>query len=143
VSFLSIIRFFTVAVSLLYSTYTAPWSDIAMFFDRGLSIIGEGGHSALVNAGTIGIYITAVASVVVAFLGIPRWRAGTRALSWCFLIMGLSLLTRLVPAYWDRLLPWHIQVTSYVVPLIFALPPFILAVMLRQPLIEAELQRTR
>lgn len=114
-----------------------------MFFNRGLSIIGEGGHSALVSAGTVGVYIAAVTSVVVAFFGIPRWRAGTRALSWCLLVMGLSLLTRLVPAYWDRLLPWHIQVTSYVVPLIFALPPFILAAILRQPLIEAELQCTR
>jgi hypothetical protein len=122
VSFLWVIRFFTLAVSLLYSVYNAPWDEIAMFFNRGLAIIGEGGHSTLVSAGTVGIYLTAVASTVVAFFGIPRWRAGIRILSWCFLVMGLSLLTRLVPAYWTRLLPWYIQVTSYVVPLIFALP---------------------
>lgn len=143
VNLLLIVRLFTLVISLLYSIYNAPWSDIAMFFNRGLSIIGEGGDSALVSAGTFGIYISAVASVVVAFFGIPRWRAGTRVLSWSFLVMGLSLLTRLVPAYWTRLLPWHIQVTSYVVPLILALPPFIMAAILRHPLIEAELQRRR
>ena len=141
--FLWIIRFFTVAIALLYGVHNAPWDEIAMFFDHSLSIISEGGHSVIVSAGTVGLYITAIASVALAFFGIPRWRSGTRVLSWCFLLMGISLLTRLIPAYWDRLLPWHIQVTSYTVPLIWALPPFILAAVLRQPSIQALLQHPR
>lgn len=110
-----------------------------MFFDHGLAIISEGGHSAVVTAGTFGIYITAVVSVCLAFFAVPRWPWGVSALSWCFLAMGLSLLTRLVQAYWDRLLPWHIQVTSYTFPLLFALPAFILGAMLSTRAIRAEL----
>ena len=114
-----------------------------MFFDPGLGYIGEGWHSVLVKAGAVGVYVSAVASVVVGFLCIPRWRSGTRTLSWCFLLMGLSLLTRLIPAYWNRVLPWSIHINSYVAPLIFAMPPFILAAILRHRVIETEIQRTR
>jgi len=49
-----------------------------MLFDPGLGYIGEGWHSVLVKAGAVGVHVSAVASV----------------LSWCFLLMALSLLTR-------------------------------------------------
>ena len=114
-----------------------------MFFDRGLSIIGEGGGPYwLWKARAAGIYISAVASVVVVFFGVPRRPAGSRVLSWCFVVMGVSLLADVVAALWDRRLPWYMQVTSYAHPLIVALPPFILAAVLRLPKIQAALHRT-
>ena len=114
-----------------------------MYFDPGLGYVGEGWHSVLVKGAAVGVYVSAVASVVVGFLCIPRCRSGSRVLSWCFLLMGLSLLTRLIPAYWNRALPSFFQINSYVFPFIFAMPPFILAAILRYPAIETEIQRTR
>jgi hypothetical protein len=88
---------------LLYTVDYAPWNEIAMFFDRGLSIIGEGGGPYwLWKARAAGIYISAVASIIVVFFAIPRWPSGSRILSWCFVVMGLSLLADLVAALWDR-----------------------------------------
>jgi|SRR5438552_2040326 len=138
-----IVRSLTALVSLLYIVYNVPWTNVPMFFDFGLSYIGEGGYSVLMKAGTVGVYISAVASVVVGFLCIPRWRLGTRSLSWCFVLMVLSLLTRLIPAYWNSALPWFFRINAYVFPLIIAMPPFILAAILRHPVIETEIQRTR
>jgi hypothetical protein len=143
VNSLWIVRFFTVAVSLLYSVYYAPWNEIAMFFDRGLAIIGEGGGPYwLWRTRAAGIYISAIASIIVVFFAVPRWPAGTRILSWCFVVMGVSLLADLAEGLWVRLLPWYTQVTTYAHPLILALPPFILAAMLRLPKIETDLQPT-
>ena len=113
-----------------------------MFFDPGLGYVPQGWPSVLVRAGAVGVYVTAAASVALAFLCLPRWRWGSRMLFWCFLLMGLSLLTRVTLAYWGRALPWEIQINSRVFPFIFAMPPFILAAIIRHPVIETEIQRT-
>jgi hypothetical protein len=143
VSLLWLIRLLTLLVALSYGVYYAPLAQLAMYLNPGLSIIGETGQSALVTAGTVGIYITAPASVVLAFFALPRWRVGARALSSCFFVMGLCLLTRFVDSFSMRLLPWDIQVSAYLHTVMLALPPFILAAVLGQPIIEEELQRTR
>ena len=142
VSCLWIIRFFTVAVSLLYGVYNIPWSEVAMFLNPALSIIGEGGNPyGIFTVGAVAIYIAALACIIIVFVAIPRWSAGSRILSWSFVLMGLGVLTGLVEGYAVSRLPWHIQITTYAHPLILALPPFILATVLRLPKIEADLRR--
>jgi hypothetical protein len=143
VSLLWIVRLFTAIVSLLHVVYNVNWNNVPMFFDFGLSYVGQGGYALLMRAGAVGVHISAFASVVVAFLCIPRWRSGTALLSWCLLLMVLSLLSRLGPAYWNPALPWVFRITSDVFPLIFAMPPFILAIILRHPAIETEIHRAR
>ena len=131
-----LIRFFTLTVAVLYSVYYAPMDRIMIHF--GVAISGTGDHSALLTAGTVGIFATAALSVALAFFAIPRWSSGVRALSWCFLVMGLSLLTRL-DSFWRTVLPIPMQITSYAHTLVFALPPFILAVVLRRTRLENKL----
>jgi hypothetical protein len=139
VNSLWLIRFFTLTVAVLYSVYYAPMDRIMIHF--GVAISGTGDRSALLTAGAVGIFATAGLSVALAFFAIPRWSSGVRALSWCFLVMGLSLLTRL-DSFWRTALPVPMQITSYAHTLLFALPPFILAAMLRRPPLQDELRRT-
>src|ERR1700736_827177 len=135
-SLIWIIRLFTALVSLLYVVYNVNWGNVPMFFDFGLSYVGQGGYAVLMRAAAVGVHVSAIASVVVAFLCIPRWQSGTRMLSWCFLLMVVSVLIRLIPAYWNSALPWFFRINAYVFPLIIAMPPFILAAILRHPVIE-------
>jgi hypothetical protein len=96
----------------------------------GIAISSTGDRSPLITAGTVGLYTTAAVSVGLAFFAISRWRGAVRALAWCFLLMGFSLLTRL-DSFWRTILPVPIQITSYAHTLIVALPPFILAAVVR------------
>ena len=141
-SFLLLIRVFTLLLAALYSLQYVDYDALAMRFDPGLGITGETGHSAIITAGTVGIYVTAAISVALAFFGVHRWRYGVRALSWCFLLMGLSLLTRLDQCWWLRFLGWYTQIPAYVSTVCFSLPPLIMAAVLRQSSVEKELQRT-
>jgi hypothetical protein len=142
-SFLSLIRLLTLLVAILYCVLHVDFDWIAMRLDRGLAISAEGGHSAIISAGIAGLYISSVASVALAFFAIPRWRFGVRALSWCFLLMGVSLLTKFVECWWLRYLGWYIQVPAYISAICFALPPLILAAILRQPFVEEQLRSAR
>jgi hypothetical protein len=138
-SFLLLTRLLTLLVALLYSLLHVDYDWIAMRLDRGLAVIAEQGHSVIVTAGIIGIYVTSLASVAIAFFAIPRWRFGARALAWCFLLMGVSLLTKLVECWWLRYLGWYVQVPSYISAICFSLPPLILAAFLSRPFIASRL----
>ena len=139
---LSLVRLITVVLALLYGVGHLDYNALAMFFNRDLSIIAETGHSSITTAGTIGIYATAVLSLFIALFALPRWRFGVSALSWCFLLMGISLLTRLVGDWSLRYLGWYIQVPSYISTICFALPPLIMFAFLRHPAVQKELQHS-
>ena len=114
-----------------------------MHFNRGLAIIGETGHSWLLTAGDVGLFVTAGLSIPLAFFAVPRWRIGARLLSWCFLLMGLSLLARLEETFvWQQYLSIFIQLNSGARTVCWALPPLILGAMLQHPIIQKELVRT-
>ena len=115
---LLLIRAFALILAVLYGLYFAPWDKIQMFLIPGRSVIYESGTSQLLTAGEVGLYASSVASVGLAFFAIPRWRRGVQALGWCYVIMWLSLLTRLETMFWirdDR----FIQITDCIHSLLF------------------------
>ena len=112
-SFLWLIRLFTILIAVSYGVAYAPWDKIEMFFNPNVSIIGETSSSLLFTSGTLGIYVTPVVAVALVFIAVPRWRLGTRALSLCFFLMGVSLLTRLEETFvWQQYLSIFIQLRS-------------------------------
>ena len=131
-SFLSLIRVLTIVVALAYGITYLPVEWLELHF-RHTSIIGETGSSPLLTAGQVGIYITVPLSLVLVFVLIPRWHAGARALSWCFFVMGICVLTHLVELGWLRHLSFFTQFSSAARMLCFSLPAFILAAVLRHP----------
>jgi hypothetical protein len=102
-------------------------------------VIYETGHSAVIAAGVTGVYITSFVAVLLSFFAIPRFSWGASALSWCFLIMGLCLLTRLEMGYWTRYLSITIQLISYAYPLCFTLPPLVIGALLQYSFIRQRL----
>jgi hypothetical protein len=134
VSFLSLIRVLTVVVALVYGIAYLPVDWLELHF-RHTSIIGETGISPVLTAGQVGIYITVPLSLVLVFALIPRWHAGVRALSWCFFVMGICVLTHLVELGWLHSLSFFTQFSSGAQTLCFSLPAFILAAVLRHPAI--------
>ncbi len=143
--FVWLIRILTLVIAVGYCCESMP-SD---WYEWLYSYLGNGAvnfwgspHSPILTAGVVGVYITAIASLPIAF-AVPRWRAAATALSWCFLLMGLSLLTHMYNGYWNRYLSLTIQIINYARPLCFALPPLILAAILRQPFVQAEIARAR
>jgi hypothetical protein len=140
VSFLWLIRLFTLLIAVSYSVAYAPADWLAMHFNRGLAIISETGHSWLLTAGDVGVFATAALSIPLAFFAVPRWRMGARLLSFCMLLMGLSLLARLEDTFvWQQYLSIFIQLGSGARTICFALPPLILAAMLQHPVVQKEL----
>jgi hypothetical protein len=132
VSFLSLIRVLTVAVALAYGITYLPVDWLELHF-RHTSIIYETGSSPLLTVGQVGIYSTVLLSLVLVFALIPRWHAGIRALSWCFFVMGICVLTQLVELGWLRHLSFFTQSSSAARTFCFSLPAFILAAVLRHP----------
>jgi hypothetical protein len=139
---LTAVRLLTVIVATLYSLELTPWDSIAMFFNRGLGIIGETAHSWLLTLGRVGVLISALCSLVIVFAGVPRWRHGVQLLRICFLVMGVSLLAGLQWVYIDRYIGWYNEVPTAIHHLLHSLPPFLLAIMLRQRAVIQQLQRT-
>src|SRR5215211_8605263 len=113
-------------IAMLYSLLHIDYDALAMRLDRGLGITAETGHSWIISAGTLGIYATSIAAILLAFFAVPRGRFGVSALSWVFLLMGISLLTRLVQCWWLRYLGWYIQIPSCISTICFALPALIM-----------------
>jgi hypothetical protein len=80
----------------------------------------------------IGVYSTAVTSVILAFVAIPRKRWGPSGLSWCFLAMGACLLATF-DCYSDRRIFGSIvfELGCYARQLWFALPSLLFGALLR------------
>jgi hypothetical protein len=137
-SILWLIRLFTLLFAISYGVAYAEYAQWEMYPDP--TIVRMGHHSPLTPVGIIGLYATAAASLVLAYGAIPRWPAGCRALSWCFLLMWLSLLIRLATY------PWRVHSSALVAlsvgawVFVFALPPLVLFAMLRQPFVEQSLR---
>ena len=141
---LSLVRLFTVVIALTYGVSHAPWDKIEMFFNPDVSIITHGSNSLLFTSGTFTIYTTPVVAVALAFLVVPRWRYGSRALSVCFFVMVLALLTRLEePVVWQQYLSTWTRLHTAAEAIYHALPPLLLGAMLLHPIIEHQLQRAR
>ncbi|SRR5260370_983415 len=126
---------------MLYGLMYIDYGALDMRLNHSSAVTAETGNSWLITAGTLGIYVASVLSVLIACFGVPRWRFGGRALSWCFLLMGASLLTRLEQCWWMRQIEWHIQVPCYISTACFALPPFIVFAFLRHPVVQVQLER--
>jgi hypothetical protein len=138
---LHLIRLITVVTAVAYPLALMPTDWLEWLHDRleHASVIYETGHSAFIAAGVTGVYITAFVAVLLSFFTIPRFSWGASALSWCFLIMGLCLLTRLEMGYWDRYLSVTIQLIGYAYPLCFALPPLVIGSLLRYSFVRQRL----
>ena len=143
--FLHFVRLITSLVAVAYCCDSLPIGWI-YWLERHFSkaaAIYETGHSWLISAGEIGVYITAPAAVLIVFIAIPRFRWGVLALSWCFLLMGACVLTNLYSCYWDRYLSAVIQIVCYGQEFSFALAPLIIGLLLRHRFVARQLQTTQ
>ena len=139
-SFLWLVRSLTIVIAVTYELVYAPWDQIEMFLRPGVSIIAETSNSLLFTSGTMGIRIFPLVAVTLAFLAVPRWRFGVRALSLCFLCMTLAVFTRLEePFVWQKYLSIFTQLYSGGRAVLDALPPLIMATILWHPLIARKL----
>ena len=143
VRFLHVARLVTVVIAVSYTLSSLPTEWHQWLEDRlnDRSVIYETGYSTLIAAGEIAAFIAAVAAVLVVFFAIPRFTWGGSALSWCFLAMGLCLLTRVKMGYWDRHLSAIIQIIGYSEPFYSALPPLVIGAFLRYSFIKEGLYR--
>ena len=137
--FLTLLRLLTITIAVVECAYTAPLDWLTNLLNPSVHIAPEV-YSGFHTAGTFGIFITATVSVALTFF-VPRWPAASVLLFWSFLLMGLSLLTRLQMSYWLSSLPFRIWVPSYAADICFALPPLIMAAILRQPFVQLEITR--
>jgi len=140
-SFLSTIRLLTAVLALSYSVAFAQEAWQTLHPDRHLLAMASPREPLkTMAAGVIGIYTTVAASMVIAFGLIPRSRFGASALFWCFILMALSLLNRwaliLAIPYASRL----VQLTALAWQFSVALPPLIVALLIRQPIVRHALQ---
>ena len=140
--FLHFFRLIVLLVALAYYCDSLPIEWIYWLEDHFSNehAIYETGHSSLISAGEIGIYIIAPIAVLIAFIGVPRFRWGVSALSWCLLLMGACLLTNLYSCYWLRYLSAVTQIVCYGQELSFALAPLIIGLLLRHRLVAEQLQ---
>jgi hypothetical protein len=142
VRFLHLVRLITSLVAGAYCCDSLPIGWIYWLEDHFSDAGGiyETGVSLITTAGEIGVYISAPAAVLIAFIAVPRFRWGVPALSWCFLLVGACLLSRLYECYWDRYLSAVVQIVCYGQQLTFALPPLIIGLLLRCRFIARQLQ---
>jgi hypothetical protein len=142
VSFLWIVRIFTVLIAALYSAYYAPIERIAIYF--GMAISRDGWGSMLERISIYAIYFTALLSVLLVFVAVPRHRWGSRLLAGCLFLMGFALLHRLEELFFTwHVGPIHFAIMGFIHTLAFSLPPFILAAVLWQPFVDDALRRAR
>ncbi|HEV2805929.1 MAG TPA: hypothetical protein VGW57_13480 [Chthoniobacterales bacterium] len=89
-----------------------------------------------------GLYLTALVAVVLAFVAVPQQSWGSLALSWCFLAMGICLLVEDLQKIYVELrgdfgvVYWLVRCAR---DACFALPPLILAAVLRYPFVRERL----
>jgi hypothetical protein len=122
----------------------APWDKIEMLLNPDVSIIVETGHSLLLTSGTYTVYITPVLALALAFLAVPRWRFGGRALALCYFAMTLGLLTRLEEAIvWQQNLSTWTRLHTAAGTIYDSLPPLLLGAMLLHPVIAHKLALPR
>jgi hypothetical protein len=139
-SLLWLVRISTVIIAVASGITESPWDKIEMFFHPDKSIILETSHSFLITSGTYTLYITPALVLALAFVAVPRWRFGSRALSLCYFVMGLGLLTRLEePVVWQENLSTWTRLHTTAGIIYHSLPPLLLAAMLLHPFIEREL----
>jgi hypothetical protein len=140
--FLYSVRFVTVLIAAVGCWASTPSVWIA-WFEELLGISGgiyHSRYSCFTGIMELCIYIIAVAAVIVAFVAIPRTRWGPSALSWCFLAMGVCLLTDF-DCYSDRRIFGSILVElgCYARQLWFALPSLLFGALLRYSFIRDRL----
>jgi hypothetical protein len=137
-SSLRFIRLSTLVLAVSYSLAYAPDAWRYVVHPNAELAAFRGSEASWVTAGVIGLYVTAAASVIFAY-AIPRWPAGVVALSWCFLLMGLSLLNHWVVIALMKYGSAFMQLSAFAWTWVFALPPLILAALLRQRCIQQSL----
>ena len=139
--FLHLIRLITVVTAIAYPLALMPtdWREWLEMHLNDRAVIYETGHSAIIAAAVAGIYLVSVVIVLLAFFAVPRFPWEAEALSWCFVFMGVCLLTRLEMGYWDRYLSVTIQLIGYAYPLCFALPPLVTGALLRYSFVRQQL----
>ncbi len=140
--FVTLIRVSTLLIAVFYALGSLPteWLQWLHMWIENSAVIYETGYSTFLSAGEYGLYIAAAAAVVIAFAAVPRRDWGGAALSWCFLVMGICLLTQLQLAYANRFLGIVTQITGYARTVCFALPPLILGAVLQYPFVQRQLQ---
>jgi hypothetical protein len=141
VGILWFVRLFTAVLALSYGVAYAPdaWRYL-LHPNWDLEAMTPGHAHTIIRAGIIGVYATVLASLVIAYGLLPRLRACTSALSWCFLLMALSLLN-----HWAVIGGWrfgsrfmHLSACAWT--FVFALPPLILGILLQLPIIQQSLR---
>lgn len=113
---------------------------LAAHFANANTSFGRGYNSSI-SPEKIGVYVTALAAVPVVFFAIPRFRWGVPALSWCLLIMGAFLLSKLYGCLWvGRNFTFVMEIICFGRQLSFALAPLIIGMILRYRFVEEELR---
>jgi hypothetical protein len=137
--FLYLVRLSAMLIAVLGCWASTPVVWIAWLEER-LGISGgiyETRYSCFTAVVEIGVYITAGAAVILAFVAIPRRRWGPSALSWCSLVMGACLLTNLEGCYSDRhIFSIAIELGCYARQLWFAFPPLLFGALLRYSFVQ-------
>ena len=141
--FLHLIRLITAAIAVAYGCDSLQhgwiyWLE-AHFANENASF-GRG-YSSSISAEQIGAYTTALAAVLIVFFAIPRFRWGVRALSWCLLIMGAFLLSKLHSCFWvGQNLSFVMEIICFGRQLSFASSPLIIGLILRYRFVEEQLR---
>lgn len=140
-SFLSFLRLFTAVLALSYSVAYAPeaWRYL-LHPNWHLEAMSPREPHALIRAGVIGVYATVFGSLIIAYGTLPRWRHGSSALSWCFLLMAVSLLNHWAIIEAGRYNARFMQASAFAWSFVFALPPLILGILLQLPIVKQSLQ---
>jgi hypothetical protein len=139
---LSLVRLLTAVVALTYSVAFGQqaWWTLYPPVSAEMHAASREPHT-IMAAGIIGMYTTVLISMLLAYGLMPRSRLGVSALSWCFILMAMSLLLNRwalifsIP-YQSRL----VQLTALAWPFGLALPALILAIFIRYPIIKHALQ---
>jgi hypothetical protein len=145
VRFVHFLRLITLLVTLAYCCGSLPISWVYWLEEHfsSASAIYDTDTSRLTLAGEFGVYITAPVAMLIVFVAVPRFRWGVRALSWCFLLLGICVLTNLYHGYSNRYLSAVVQIKSYCQELSFSLAPTIIGILLRHRFVARELRAPR
>jgi hypothetical protein len=142
--FLHLIRLVTAMIAVAYSCDSLQHGWVywlAAHFANANPSFGRG-YSSSISPEQIGVYVTALAAVSVVFFAIPRFRWGVPALSWCLLIMGAFLLSKLHGCLWvGRNFTFVMEIVCFGRHLSFASAPLIIGFILRYRFVGEELRQ--